>query len=588
MKKLLFLLLFVSQVLAVQLGPFDAPDIKPEFQDVQDSSLYLPMNDGTRIALDVILPKDLAPGRKLPTLMRITRYGRMPVDGSIPQSFKFFPMHGFAYVLMDERGTGASFGTVRYGKATLGDMREVVDWIVKQPWSNGRVGAFGGSYEGTTAELLAASGHSAVHAIAPLYSDFNYYTDLLYPGGVFNDLLIQLWGQETAREDAGASAKRVEPDSDGSLLKQAISEHKRNFDVYAASRNAEFFDSQVSGLTGTWNEMSITGVASELEKSHVPALVFASWFDAGTVQGALRRFQTRDSQQRVFIGAWNHGGGADANPFLPSGTPPVPGRHLQTLELLRFFHHYLDDAPDHVNYERRLYYYTIGENTWHSTTAWPPSGLSPFTYYLGPDHTLGLRPVAGHLSIQLPTTSTGDTNRWSSQITGGNISYREIMNKLEALPSFIGPALATAIEITGQPVLRLHLSGNIPDANVMAYLTAVDSQGKAYYLTEGYLRLKLRKVDSSRQTLHSYLQRDAQEIPQGEDFEADLTLFPISVLLPKGYRVRLALASGDSPQFARTAAFQAAIFSSSELELPSKPRPDYTGPAADASRKEPH
>ena len=47
MKKLLYLLLFVSPALAVQQSPFDAQAIKPEFQDVQDSSLYLPMKDGT-------------------------------------------------------------------------------------------------------------------------------------------------------------------------------------------------------------------------------------------------------------------------------------------------------------------------------------------------------------------------------------------------------------------------------------------------------------------------------------------------------------------------------------------------------------
>ncbi|PYP90466.1 MAG: hypothetical protein DMG65_11605 [Candidatus Angelobacter sp. Gp1-AA117] len=588
MKKLLYLLLFVSPALAVQQSPFDAPAAKPEFQDVQDSSLYLPMKDGTRIALDVILPKGLESGRKLPAVMRITRYGRMPVDGSIPQNFKFFPVHGFAYVLMDERGTGASFGTVRYGKATVGDMREVVDWIVKQPWSNGRVGAFGGSYDGTTAELLAASGHPAVRAVAPLYSDFNYYTDLLHPGGVFNDLLIRLWGQETAEEDAGAAAKRVETDSDGSLLKLAVAEHKQNFDVYAAARKAEFFDSQVSGLTGAWNDMSVTGVVGELKKSQVPMMIFASWFDAGTVQGTLRRFQTIDNQQRVFIGAWNHGGGMDANPFLPSGTPPVPGQRQQTLELLRFFQHYLKDAPDQASSDRRLYYYTVGENTWHSTTVWPPSGLSPLTYYLEPDHTLGLHPAAGRVSVQLPATSTGDKNRWSSQVTGGNISYREVMDKFEALPLFLGPALDTPIEITGQPLLRLRLSGNIPDADVMAYLTAVDPQGKTYYLTEGYLRLKLRKVDPSQQTLHSYLQRDLEEIPQGKEFEADLTLFPVSALLPRGYRLRLSLASGDTPQFAKSSPFEANIFSTSELELPSKPRPDFTRSVPDAGGKEPH
>jgi uncharacterized protein len=50
----------------------------------------------------------------------------------------------------------------------IGYMKDIVSWIVGQPWSNGRVGGTGASYDGNTAELLAASGHSAVKAVAPL------------------------------------------------------------------------------------------------------------------------------------------------------------------------------------------------------------------------------------------------------------------------------------------------------------------------------------------------------------------------------------------------------------------------------------
>lgn len=572
MKLRLSLLLLACCCFAGNADHFNALGVAAEFQDVEDRSLYLAMSDGTKIALDVLLPKGLPPGRKIPTVMRITRYGRMPVDGSIPQGFKFLPQHGFALVAMDERGTGASFGNVRYGKATISDMREVVDWIVRQPWSDGRVGATGTSYDGTTAELLAACGHPAVRAVAPLYSDFNYYTDLLYPGGVFNDRLIRLWGEETAQEDAGEAAKRVDTDKGGSLQKRAIAEHIGNFDAYAAARQAEFFDSEVARLTGTWNDMSITGVADDLKKHQVPELIFASWFDAGTVQGTLRRFQTTTNQQQVFIGAWNHGGGQEANPFSTPGTAAVPGERGQMLEVLRFFRHYLLDAPDQGSTGRRLNYYTVGENAWHSTDLWPPKGMANFAYHLGADHTLSAKAATGRVVANLPATSTGETNRWSSQVTGGNISYMGVMDRLAALPSFTSSALETATEITGQPVLRLHLMTEAADPRVMAYLTAVDAQGKSYYLTEGYLRLQLRKTDASQQTLHRYLQRDRDTVPRGKEFEADLTLFPISAVVREGFKIRLSLASGDYPQFGTATPFDVTIFASSELDLPAKQR----------------
>jgi len=577
MKRLLCILLLAGSLQAAKDDPFTSVAPKPEFQELQSSSLYVPMKDGTRIALDVVLPKGLPPERKLPTVLKITRYGRASVDGKIDFITRFFVSRGYARVLMDERGTGASFGTVRYGKPTLGDIREVVDWIVRQPWSNGRVAATGGSYEGTTSELLAAIDHPAVRAVAPLYSDFNYYTDLLYSGGVFNDLLIKTWSDLTAQMDAGASAKRVDTDKDGTLLKQAVAQHPANLNVYDGSRHAPFIDDVASGMGGAWLDISITGVRAELEKSRVPMMIFASWYDAATVQGTIERFQTFSNIQRVFIGAWNHGGGRDGNPFLPQGTPPVPGQVQQTAEVLHFFDHFLKDAPDETAGKRQFYYFTIGENAWHATDTWPPQGLHTTIYHLTGDHTL--REQAGEASVQveLPVISTGEQNRWGPQVSGGDVHYDNVMSKLNSLPQFTSAPLSAALEITGQPVLRLHLACAESDPAVFAYLVAVDPNGKSVFLTDGELRLVDRKLNADEQTLHSYFKRDSEPVPQGKEFEADFTLFPLSAVVPEGWRLRILLAAGDSPQFGAATPYKAIIFSSSQLELPSKMREKDTG-----------
>ena len=77
---------------------------------------------------------------------------------------------GYALVLVDARGSGASFGMRRFELAEdeVRDYGEVVDWIIEQPWSNGRVGAYGVSYAGNTAEMLAVNMHPAVKAVARL------------------------------------------------------------------------------------------------------------------------------------------------------------------------------------------------------------------------------------------------------------------------------------------------------------------------------------------------------------------------------------------------------------------------------------
>ena len=83
----------------------------------------------------------------------------------------FFTSHGYALVLVDVRGTGASFGTWPYPwtEDSIEDAREIVDWIVAQPWSNGKVGGYGISYLGTTAELLTALEHPAVQGVIPMF-----------------------------------------------------------------------------------------------------------------------------------------------------------------------------------------------------------------------------------------------------------------------------------------------------------------------------------------------------------------------------------------------------------------------------------
>jgi putative CocE/NonD family hydrolase len=589
-------------------NPFRARDQKAEFKLLRDSSLYIPMKDGVRIAIDAVLPQDLPPGRKLPAIMKITRYGRGPVDGSIPGLEAFWAKHGFASVMVDERGTGASFGSVRYGKATLDDTRAVVDWIVQQPWSNGRIGAIGGSYEGTTSELLAATGHPAVRAVAPLFSDYNYYADLIRPGGILNERLIKTWHEMTAEMDAGTAARPVETDKDRSQLKQAIAEHRSNPNVYEDTMTAEFSDDTVSSFHASYIEGSIPGVRANLERSRVPMLIFASWFDAGTVQGTLQRFRTFGNAQTIYIGAWNHGGSRNANPFVPPGTPPDPAQWQQFLEALAFFNHYLKDpavgaSPVTEAPERRLWYYTIGENQWHSTDVWPPAGLHTTTYNLSPDFTLSnfakakpgdkssallrdrsfVPPIAGQdsaVTTDLPAVSTGDQNRWLSQVTGGDITYTAVMDQIQALPAFTTAPLNTALEITGQPVLRLQFTcsgsaaaGSSPspaqfDPWIFAYLTAIDPQGKAIYLTEGQLRLIDRKLSESEQTLHTYTRRDREDVPQNKRFEGDLTLFPISALIPAGYRLRLSLAANDKSVFASSPPYKATIFAISKLELP--------------------
>jgi predicted acyl esterase len=153
---------------------------------------------------------------------------------------------------------------------------------------------------------------------------------------------------------------------------------------------------------------------------------------------------------------------------------------------------------------------------------------------------------------------------------GAPVDYKAALQQMRALTSFMTAALPAPLEITGQPLLRLRLKCAQKDPSIIAYLVVIDPKGNSYYLTEGHLRLLHRKLDNSQQTLHTYTRRDAQPMPKDQNTEADLMLLPTSVFLTKGSRLQLLLASGDEAAFASSGAYEATIFSSSQLELPVK------------------
>jgi putative CocE/NonD family hydrolase len=72
------------------------------------------------------------------------------------------------------------------------DYREVVDWIICQPWSDGQVGATGLSYEGIAAELLTIA-HPATRVVVPQQADLDQYAEFLFPGGIANVWMITTW-----------------------------------------------------------------------------------------------------------------------------------------------------------------------------------------------------------------------------------------------------------------------------------------------------------------------------------------------------------------------------------------------------------
>ncbi len=194
------------------------PARTPSPDPVVKSSLYIPMRDGTRIAVDVYHRQGAGPSTRMPTILNLTRYWRAFTAKSDPTGScraispfaMYFASRGYAVVMADVRGTGASFGT-RNGELDaneLADGKDLIDWIISQSWSDGRVGSTGISYGGTAAEYLTILRHPALKAVAPISTLIDAYADLYFPGGVTNTVFRDGWSTLNRTLDAGNGPDR--------------------------------------------------------------------------------------------------------------------------------------------------------------------------------------------------------------------------------------------------------------------------------------------------------------------------------------------------------------------------------------------
>lgn len=566
---------------------------EPRYKEAETRTAYVRMRDGVRLAVDVYLPRDLAAGARVPALLRQTRYWRAREGGAAGGIEKFFVTHGYAVVTADVRGTGASSGvwTMPWSPAEVRDAGEVVDWIVAQPWSDGRVGSYGNSYDGNSALLLAASMRPAVRAVMPRHYEFDEYTDIAFPGGVFNEWMIKEWNEGNRQLDNNAGARAVAEDAGQSVLRAAVAEHAKNLDMYEAARRVTFRDDSAFGAT--LDDFSPFHYRAEIERSGALLNPWGGWFDAVTADAVIKTFINFSNPQRAVIGPWNHGATQNANPYFRDDSP----RLYTPAEWLRLFDQTLKGVETEIagaQKERVLYYLTMGEERWKATRTWPVEGTRPTRFFMSQDNSLSsASPMnatgADSYKVDFEAT-TGEQNRWRTQL-GNPVNYPDRAAEDRRLLTYTSQPLAEDTEITGYPVVDLFVTSTHTDGNFFVYLEEVDEAGKVTYLTEGMLRALHRKISTDAQpykTLvpyHSFKRKDAQPLVPGEVSELKFAMQPTSVLIRKGHRLRIAIAGHDKSTFARVPADATPTITvarnrrnASFVELPVVSRPAHLAP----------
>ncbi|MBV8393643.1 MAG: CocE/NonD family hydrolase, partial [Alphaproteobacteria bacterium] len=469
-----------------------------QFTVGKPQSVYVPMADGCRLAVDVYLPNGDAT-RRWPTILILTPYvrrfelapGTAGVEAS-PNTYRYremFVPRGYALVVVDARGTGASFGTRDSFRSPRerSDYREIADWIVAQPWSDGGIGATGISYLGAACDFLASTGHKAVKAIAPLFAVWDTWADNYYPGGmlikrlalVYDELMLALdHDKRELRKQFAYFANPallgplpVDADKDGSLAREAVRGHLANFRMpdfiteFKCRDDALPYDPSFTSAS-----FSPYKYLDQIPKD-VAVYAVSGWMDgAGYANGVLSRYLTLPNKnKRVLLGPWDHGARVNASPWRARQDPefPVLG------EMLRFFDEHLAGRDTGLRDEDPIHYFACHAEEWRAAKSWPPVSDSK-RLYASANHKLAERPVKQKTSAAFQadfTVGSGTQTRYE-RIAGIDATnyYDDWTRRADGQFGYTSEPLAAPIEIAGHPLVSLWLSSSEPDAAIFAYL----------------------------------------------------------------------------------------------------------------------
>ncbi len=565
----------------------------PEYPSgVTRLSQYVSMPDGVRIAMDVLLPKALPQGVRLPAVFIPTRYWRswdlrfgMERLLGMDSFQRMLTAYGYAVVLVDARGSGASFGSRPYpwSPKELEDYATLMDWAVAQPWCDGNLAATGISYSGTCAEFMAGLGHPALKAVIPQYSLYDTYTDIAFPGGVFNLWFVHNWSSFNRQLDnlrvpdfvgllggllvRGPRPVPPPPTANSpdmpfgrQAMELALHDRVANVDIFEAARQAQCRDDYSPLAGASIDDFSPHARKKATEAGGAAFYSWGGWHDGAYARALLHRFTSLNVPQRAVIGPWNHGAVQDTNPFALRETKVHPPLRVHHLEQIRFLDYHCKGrgAPPALE----LRYYTMGRETWNTTQTWPPKGIAPLPLHAHPDGLLSDEPPQepGQSRLCMVAASdslgTGEFNRWRTQIGRSDVFTPPRPVDSPGVLAFTSPPLQRDLECTGAPVIELRLQVDRDDAAVFAYLEDVppENQPEAaiHNVTEGMLRLVHRAENPDGPHLHSFRRADMQPLPPGVPVLARFSLLPTSYEFKQGQRIRLSLTLQDEGQFLRT------------------------------------
>ena len=517
-------------------------------------------SDGSRLAVDIIRPaiNGTVTQQKLPAIVMQTPYQRAFIKNNGDtgsqlerHGWQNIVKHGYVFAIFAARGTGASFGTYTMPVTIQerDDAKNIIEWIAKQRYTNGKIGMIGDSYQGLEQYMAVSTHPKHLKAIFAQTSPFDLY-QMAYPDGIFRSSFITYWAHEVEQMNQLNQLVPVDNDPNGLELLQARQEHKKNLDVLKQFADDPERDSKQGDTVFNWTTNNPITYLRRINSAHIPIYISDSWYDVFT-SDALFWYANLTGPKKMLIGAWPH------NTYNAPTAIRQQRERINNTEALRWFDYWLKGIDNHIVKQAAINYSVIAKDyhtsNWHSAQQWPVKNIIENHWYLNAKHTLTTQQpsTSGHDDYAANyTTSTGHLSRWNNANGAGFINYDGLTANDKKSLTYTTKPLTQDITLLGFPVLTLHLSSNRSNIDLHAVLEAVDNKGQSHYITEGMLRLANRKISTPAWhnfglPYHSFNLKDKQDIKQGKRVEAKLYLYPTARVVQKGERLRLALMNAD-------------------------------------------
>jgi putative CocE/NonD family hydrolase len=535
-----------------------------------DRNITIPMRDGVLTSADLYRP---AGQERLSVLLQRTPYNKN-ASGGYYQTFAIrAATAGYAVVIQDVRGRYNSGGNFHPFLQEQPDGVDTCAWIDQQPWSNGRIGMFGGSYVGLTQWQAVLAGAPGIEAIAPHVTASDYHDGWTYQGGAFNYYFNYSWATGLTAEIA-ARRRAIDP---GDPVYAANLERLDNLNRFIGNTPLNHDETLLDlgpwygewlahpALDAYWDHLNVAGRFQELD---VASFNSGGWYDVflgGTIANYLgMRWQGKTerarSGSRLLIGPWSHAtataGGASGD-YYPGAIAAPDGIDLQG-QWIRFFDRWLrDSAVADCDAEPPVSIFVMGENRWRTEEAWPIERATATEFFLGSGGRANTASGDGKLQRAMPTGADSTPDHFLSDprdpvptaggqlccpvhwSPSGALDQRAVEARADVLV-YTTDAFEQPTEISGPVTVVLYAATSAIDTDFTAKLVDVCPCGCALNLTDGIVRARYR-------TSH----REAAFVTPGAVERYEIDLWATSVVIQPGHRLRIEIASSNFPRFDR-------------------------------------